>query len=78
MHCNVIRDDELIKIEEHLKLFYIENTSMTSTNVLSKRELLRIKHATTRINRPVLVVGSRANRTVCAYQIQSETSRSEW
>lgn len=39
----------------------------TSTNVLSKGELLRIGNAATRINKPITVVGSRAKGTAGAY-----------
>ena len=43
------------------------NAAKTSTNVLSKGELLRIENAATRINKPITVVGSRAKGTAGAY-----------
>ncbi len=43
------------------------NVAKTSTNVLSKGELLRIENAATRINKPITVVGSRAKGTAGAY-----------
>ena len=44
--------------------FTTENVvAKTSTNVLSKGELLRIENAATRINKPITVVGSRAKGT---------------
>ncbi len=43
------------------------SAAKTSTNVLSKGELLRIENAATRINKPITVVGSRAKGTAGTY-----------
>ncbi len=45
----------------------VADASKTSTNVLSKGDLLRIENAATRINKPITVVGSRAKGTAGAY-----------
>ncbi|RYY48374.1 MAG: hypothetical protein EOO06_10390 [Chitinophagaceae bacterium] len=44
-----------------------QNVARPVTNVLSEGELLRIENAATRINKPITVVGSRANGTASAY-----------
>lgn len=45
----------------------LSDAARSSTNVLSKGELLRIENAATRINKPITVVGSPAKGTAGAY-----------
>jgi hypothetical protein len=49
------------------KSLFSKTVAKAGTNVLSKSELLRIKNAATRINKPINVVGSRATGKAGAY-----------